>query len=93
MVLWPLALGKEHQLTVKEFLLLHQVHRNPEGSGVYNFQTRRGKLIQLEPKYSSNRGWKNKFFFSSRQWEFVPSEQVEAHRVPREINMLSQRGH
>jgi hypothetical protein len=54
MVLWPLALGKEHQLTVREFLHLHQVHKNLRGSGVYNFQTKRGKLIQLEPKYSSN---------------------------------------
>jgi hypothetical protein len=74
MVLWPLALGKEHQLTVREFLHLHRVHRNPGGSGVYNIQTRWGKLITLETNYSSNRGWKNKFFFASGQWEFAPSE-------------------
>jgi hypothetical protein len=45
MVLWPLALGKEHQLTLREFLHLHQVHKNPGGVGVYNFQTRWGKFI------------------------------------------------
>jgi 16S rRNA U1498 N3-methylase RsmE len=74
MVLWPLALGKEYQLTVKEFLHLHQVHRNSKGSRVYNIQTRRGKLITLETKYSSNHGWNSKYFFTSGQWEFAPME-------------------
>jgi hypothetical protein len=54
MVLWPIALGKERQLTVREFFHLHRVHRNPGGSEVYNIQTRRGKFIILEPRYSSN---------------------------------------
>jgi hypothetical protein len=58
MVLWPFALGKEHQLTTREFLHLHRVHRNPGGSGVYNIQTRQGRLITLEPRYSSNHGCK-----------------------------------
>jgi hypothetical protein len=92
MVLLPLALGKEHQLTVKEFLHLYRVHKNPGGSGVYKFQTRRGRLIQLELRYSSNQGWKNKFFFASGQWKFAPSEQAGAYRVFRETNVLSQRG-
>jgi hypothetical protein len=92
MVLWPLALGKEHQLTVREFLHLHRVHKNPGGSGVYNIQTRRGKLITLEPRYSSNRGWKNKYFFTSGQWEFSSTEQATEIRVPREVNILSERG-
>jgi hypothetical protein len=34
MVLWPLALGKEHQLIVSELLHLHRVHKNLEGTGV-----------------------------------------------------------
>jgi hypothetical protein len=42
MVLWPLVLGKHKQLTVREFLFLHRVHKNPGGGGVYNIQTRRG---------------------------------------------------
>jgi hypothetical protein len=71
---------------------LHRVHKNLGGVGVYNLQTRREKLIQLEPKYSSNKGWKNKFFFASGQWEFAPSKQAREHRVPRETNALSQRG-
>jgi hypothetical protein len=74
MVLWPLALGKEHQLIAREFLHLHWVHKNPGGAKVYNFQTRRGKFITLKAKYSSNRGWKNKFFFTLGQWEFAPLE-------------------
>jgi hypothetical protein len=92
MVLWPLALGKEHQLTAREFLHLHRVHRNPGGSGVYNIQTRRGRLVILEPRYSSNHGWKTKFFFASGQWEFAPTEKATEARVPREVNMLSERG-
>jgi hypothetical protein len=92
MVLWPLALGKEHQLTAREFLHLHRVHRNPGGSGVYNIQTRRGRLVILEPRYSSNHGWKTKFFFASGQWEFAPTEKATGVRVPREVNMLSERG-
>jgi hypothetical protein len=92
MVLWPLALGKEHQLTTREFLHLHRVHRNPGGSGVYNIQTRRGHLITLEPRYSSNHGWKSKFFFASGQWEFAPTEKATDIRVPREVNMLSEKG-
>jgi hypothetical protein len=91
-VLWPLALGKERQLTVREFLHLYWVHKNPGGSKVYNIQTRWGKLITLETKYSSNRGWKNKFFFASGQWEFAPSEKAIEIRVPREVNALSEKG-
>jgi hypothetical protein len=61
--------------------------------GVYNFQVRRGKLIQLKPKYSSNQWWKNKFFFASGQWEFALGERAQEPRVPREVNMLFERGH
>jgi hypothetical protein len=92
MVLWPLALGKKRQLTIREFLNLHRVHMNPGGSRVYNIQTRRGKLITLETKYSSNRGWKNKYFFASGQWEFAPMEQSTKIRVPWEVNALSEKG-
>ena len=93
MVLWPLVLGKQHQLSVREFLYLHPVHKNLEGGGVYNIQTRRRRLIQLETKYSSNRGWKNHFFFTSGQWEFAPTKKAQDPRVRRETNMLSKKGH
>jgi hypothetical protein len=92
MVLWPLALGKERQLTVREFLHLHRVHKNLGGSGVYNIQTRWGKLITLETKYSSNQGWKSKYFFTSGQWEFAPTEKPTEIKVPRKVNMLSEKG-
>ena len=93
MVLWPLALRKQYQLTVKEFLYLHQVHKNPGGLEVYNIQTRCGKLIQLEPKYSRNWGWKNHFFFTSGQWEFAPLEKAQGPRVLCETNVLSEKAH
>jgi hypothetical protein len=92
MVLWPFALGKEHQLTVREFLYLTSPSQESRGSGVYNIQTRRGKLTTLEAKYSSNRGWKSRYFFASGQWEFAPSEKASEIRVPREVNVLSEKG-
>jgi hypothetical protein len=45
MVLWPLVQGKENQLTMKKFLHLYRIQKNPKSSGVYNFQTKRGKFI------------------------------------------------
>jgi hypothetical protein len=62
-VLWPLALGKDYQLSVKKFMHIYRIQRNPGSYGVYNFQTKRGKFVQLDSKYSSNRYWKNKYFF------------------------------
>jgi hypothetical protein len=59
---------------------------------VYNIQTRRGKLITLGTKYSSNHGWKRKYFFASGQWEFAPTEQATEIRVSREVNMLFEKG-
>jgi hypothetical protein len=83
---------EKSRLTAREFLHLHRVHKNPRGSGVYNIQMRRGRLITLEPRYSSNYGWKTKFFFASGQWEFAPTEKATDNRVPREVNVLSERG-
>jgi hypothetical protein len=83
---------KERQLIERELLHLHRVHRNPGGSRVYNIQTRQGKFIILETKYSSNRGWKNKFFFASEQWEFALTEQATEIRVPHKVNALLERG-
>ena len=67
---------------------MYSIHRNPRGSGVYNFQTKRGKFIQLDTKYSSNRYWKNKFFFISEQWEFTSKEKAVGPRVSREMNLV-----
>jgi hypothetical protein len=38
----------------------------------------------MDDKYSSNRGWKNKYFFATGQWEFHPIDVVEGLRVPLE---------
>ena len=88
LVLWPLVLSKQHQLTVKEFLHMYRVHRNPGGARVYNFQTKRGRFVQLSSKYSNNQWWKNKFFFVSGQCEFAPKEKVVGPRVPCEMNTV-----
>ena len=68
---------------------MYRVHKNPGGAGVYNFQTKKGRFIQLASKYSSNRWWKNRFFFVSGQWEFAPKERVVGPRVPCETNMVA----
>jgi hypothetical protein len=47
-ILWPLALGKEHKLTVTNFMHIYRIQKNPYSSGVYNFQTKRGRLIQID---------------------------------------------
>jgi hypothetical protein len=64
-ILWPLALGPNHTLTIKEFLHIYRLQKNPQSSSAYNFQTKRGKFIQIDSQFSSNPKWKNKFFFVS----------------------------
>jgi hypothetical protein len=67
-------------------LYFYRLQKNPQSSAVYNFQTRRGKFIQIDSQFSSNPKWKNKYFFLSRQWEFLPTEKAEGPRVPRDIS-------
>jgi hypothetical protein len=85
-ILWPLSLGPGHTLTIGEFLYIYRLQKNPQSSSVYNFQTRRGKFLQIDSQFSSNPKWKNKYFFLSGQWEFRPTERAEGPRVPRDIN-------
>jgi hypothetical protein len=85
-ILWPLALGSNHTLTIREFLHIYRLQKNPQSSAAYNFQTKRGKFIQIDSQFSSNPKWKNKYFFISGQWEFTPTEKAEGPRVPRDIN-------
>jgi hypothetical protein len=85
-ILWPLALGSNHTLTIREFLHIYRLQKNPQSSAAYNFQTIRGKFIQIDSQFSSNPKWKNKYFFISGQWEFTPTEKAEGPRVPRDIN-------
>jgi hypothetical protein len=85
-ILWPLSMGPGHTLTIGEFLYIYRLQKNPQSSSVYNFQTRRGKFLQIDSQFSSNPKWKNKYFFLSGQWEFRPTERAEGPRVPRDIN-------
>jgi hypothetical protein len=85
-ILWPLSMGREYTLTIREFLHLYWLQKNPQSSTVYNFQTKRGKFIQIDSQFSSNPKWKNKYFFLSGQWEFTPTEKAKGPRVPRDIN-------
>jgi hypothetical protein len=92
-ILWPLALGPNHTLTIQEFLHIYRLQKNPQSSSAYNFQTKRGKFIQIDSQFSSNPKWKNKFFFVSGQWEFLPTEKAKGPRVPRNINDPPARAH
>jgi hypothetical protein len=38
----------------------------------------------MDGKFSSNHGWKNKYFFATSQWESHPIEAAEGSRVPQE---------
>ena len=42
--------------------------------------------------YSSNKHWKDKFFFAQGDWEFSSMKIVEGPRVPREAHCLSSSG-
>ena len=66
---------------------MYKVHRNPGGAGVYNFQKKKGRFVQLS--FKCNRWWKNKFFFISGQWESAPKERAMGPRVPREMNTVA----
>jgi hypothetical protein len=68
---------------------LYWLQKNPQSSAVYNFQTKRGKFLQIDSQFSNNPKWKNKYFFISGQWEFIPTEKAEGPRVPRDINTPS----
>jgi hypothetical protein len=70
---------------MKEFMHLYWLQKNPQSSLVYNFQTKRGKFIQINSQFSSNPKWKNKYFFVSGQWEVTPMEKAERPRVPQDI--------
>jgi hypothetical protein len=85
-ILWPLALGRDNILTIKEFLHLYRLQKNPQSAAAYNFQTKKEKFIQIDSQFSSNPKWKNKYFFVSGQWEFTPTEKAKGPRVPRDIN-------
>jgi hypothetical protein len=74
---------------MKEFMHLYRLQKNPQSSAVYNFQTKRGKFVQINSQFSSNPKWKNKYFFISGQWEFTPTEKAEGPWVPRDINVPS----
>jgi hypothetical protein len=60
---------------------IYRIQKNPYSSGVYNFQTKRGRFIQIESQFSSNPKWKNRYFFISGQWEFTPKEKADGPRV------------
>jgi hypothetical protein len=63
---------------------MYRVQKNPKSEGLYNFQSRHGRFIQMDNKYFSNQGWKNKYFFATGQWEFHPTEVAKGPRVPQE---------
>ena len=84
-----MVLRREKHLMSQEFMCVYRVQKNPKSQGVYNFQTKCRKFVQMEVKFSSNRFWKNKFFFATRKWEFAPLEPIQGPRGPREMSLKS----
>lgn len=92
-VLWPRVLGEKHSQTVQEFLKVYRLTKNPRSDVLFTFQVRKKvKCIHLRSTFSSNKKWKNSFFYASGNWEYSPSEAVEGLRVPRETRVPSAEG-
>jgi hypothetical protein len=91
-ILWPRVLGEGHELSVREFLKIYKPSRNPKSEFTFNFQGRHKTKFILLSRYSSNKHWKDKFFFTQGDWEFSATEIVASPRVPREACHLSSSG-
>ena len=80
--MWPKVLGEGKNLTVQEFLKIYKLAKNPNAEYIFNFQGRKKVKFVLLTDYSSNKGWKSKYFFAQGEWEFSPSEIIKDHNIP-----------
>jgi hypothetical protein len=87
-ILWPSVLGEGHELSVREFLKIYRPLRNPKTEYVFNFQGRQKVKFVLLPGYSSNKHWKERFFFAQGAWECPTTETVADPEVPRKVRRL-----
>jgi hypothetical protein len=87
-ILWPRVLGEGHELSVREFLKIYRPLRNPKTEYVFNFQGRQKVKFILLPGYSSNKYWKEQFFFAQGAWECPTTETIADPEVPREVRRL-----
>jgi hypothetical protein len=87
-ILWPSVLGEGHELSVREFLKIYRPLRNPKTEYVFNFQGRQKVKFILLPGYSSNKHWKERFFFAQGAWECPTTETVADPEVPRKVRRL-----
>jgi hypothetical protein len=87
-ILWPRVLGEGHELSVREFLKIYRPLRNLKTEYVFNFQGRQKIKFIILLGYSSNKHWKERFFFAQGDWECPATEAVADSRVPREVRCL-----
>jgi hypothetical protein len=87
-ILWPRVLGEGHELSIREFLKIYRPLRNPKTEYVFNFQGRQKVKFILLPGYSSNKHWKERFFFAQGAWECLTTETVADPEVPRKVRRL-----
>jgi hypothetical protein len=87
-ILWPKVLGEGHELSIREFLKIYRPLRNPKTKYVFNFQGRQKIKFILLPGYSSNKHWKEQFFFAQGAWECPTTETVADPEVPRKVRRL-----
>lgn len=93
MVVWSKILGVEHPLTVVEFLKIYRLTKCSKTEFLFTFQLRKKmKPLTFRRTYSSNKWWKDEFFFVQGDWEFSPSEVIRDPSVPRETIAPSNRG-
>jgi hypothetical protein len=82
-VLWPSVLGAKHRLSVKEFLYCYRLEE--KYTGVWTFHCRCSKRNLVSDLPSSNKKWKNRFFFVSGEWEFGNMDKADK-RMPIGVN-------
>jgi hypothetical protein len=81
-ILWPRILGEEHELSIREFLKICRPLRNSKTEYVFNFQGHQKIKFVLLPGYSSNKHWKEQFFFAQGDLECPTTEMVVDPKVP-----------
>jgi hypothetical protein len=87
-ILWSRVLGEGHELSIQEFLKIYKPSRNQKTEYIFNFHGHQKIRFVLLPGYSSNKHWKERFFFAQGDWECPAAEAVADLRVPREVRRL-----
>ena len=71
-----------HPITVDEFLYCYKPSEITQSAGFYQFSSRGTQFSLVKGRNSSDRLWKNEFFFISRNWAGDPIDVNNASFLP-----------